>query len=437
MDPFIRVLFWRAVNQLLTLADVLADVIFGWTFTRGTRDERELASSYYDSSAQLATVVAKANFVPNFPLPRNGVYIYRHEKYIDPRTVLENDNIILSHFTKSEAVFGVGDPGKVLNDTEAFPFQCRAIFYSCRQHIRMPISVFHKLSDEMGDPKVKVGIAVMTARSGSTLLSQIMNRVPGTRSLSEPHPIGNLWYLFRDGTIDWEELRRRLRGAIRLLAKTQSGSDVERVIMKLCPYGAPMCEIMKDEFPDATFIFCTRHPLPTLLSYRKVWSVFADSLFGKSGQTWREHGWSLSFPVKKGKYEKVRKLTQSWMQPVNYDQFTSLIYAGAFSCAKEYADIFDQIWLYEDLSGDPAKCVQTLFDNMGVKDAASVGLAAMEKESQNGIFSHKVAQDVDPAVKRAANEIHRDLDLDLDFDCSLPEFRRYLTATFPCYSSVN
>ncbi len=59
MDPFIRVLFWRAVNQLLTLADVLADVIFGWTFTRGTRDERELASSYYDSSAQLASRAGK------------------------------------------------------------------------------------------------------------------------------------------------------------------------------------------------------------------------------------------------------------------------------------------------------------------------------------------------------------------------------------------
>ncbi len=41
-------------------------------------------------------------------------------------------------------------------------------------------------------------------RCGSTLLSQMMNRVPGTRSISEPMATVNVYQLWHAGKIRWK-----------------------------------------------------------------------------------------------------------------------------------------------------------------------------------------------------------------------------------------
>ena len=42
-----------------------------------------------------------------------------------------------------------------------------------------------RLAEEVGDPALPVAMVNMTTRCGSTLLVQMMNRVPGTRAMSE------------------------------------------------------------------------------------------------------------------------------------------------------------------------------------------------------------------------------------------------------------
>ena len=42
-----------------------------------------------------------------------------------------------------------------------------------------------RLAEEVGDPALPVVMVNMTTRCGSTLLVQMMNRVPGTRAMSE------------------------------------------------------------------------------------------------------------------------------------------------------------------------------------------------------------------------------------------------------------
>ncbi len=433
MDPFFKVLFLRAVNSLILFIEVFTDVLLGWTFTRGTREERELARSYYECSAQLVNVLAKANFVPGCPLPRNGVYIYSHKKYIDPKTVLENDNVVLSHFTETEAIFGVGDVDKDIQDTKAFPFLPIGIYYGCKQHIRVSMSTFHRMADEHGVPRVKVGITLMTARSGSTLLNQIMNRVPGTRSLSEPHAVSNLWYLFSDGTIDFEEVRKRARGAVIVLAKTQTNSKVERVFMKLCPFGTPLCGILHEMFPDICFVLSTRHPLPSVISFRKVWAIFSQGLFGLTGQSWRAHGRTMGYPLVKNKYSKVRQLVKSWRQPIDFDEFSAMVYAGSLSSAKEQRHIFKQVIMYEELTKNPSVVVGRLFENMGIREDVSVGLEAMEIDSQNGLYSiQNISKDVLEKTKESARKIYEEFDLALDHDCTVLEFKRYLSEVFLC-----
>lgn len=47
---------------------------------------------------------------------------------------------------------------------------------------RVPV---FRLAEEVGDPALPVVMVNMTTRCGSTLLVQMMNRVPGTRAMSE------------------------------------------------------------------------------------------------------------------------------------------------------------------------------------------------------------------------------------------------------------
>ncbi len=54
----------------------------------------------------------------------------------------------------------------------------------------------------VGDPSVSVAAVGMTARCGSTLLSQMMNRVPGTRSISEPMATVNVYQLREEERIE-------------------------------------------------------------------------------------------------------------------------------------------------------------------------------------------------------------------------------------------
>ncbi len=56
-----------------------------------------------------------------------------------------------------------------------------AIYNLSHRFIVLPIPSFHRLAEECGDPKVTVGFVAMTLRCGSTLISQVMNRVPNTR----------------------------------------------------------------------------------------------------------------------------------------------------------------------------------------------------------------------------------------------------------------
>ncbi len=111
----------------------------------------------------------------------NNYAIFKHVKYVSPSIILESDQICLSHLTEKEAFFAVAKPGEDFYDTAKHPFLPIAIHHLSHRFIVLPISSFHRLAEECGDPKVTVGIIAMTLRCGSTLLSQVMNRVPNTR----------------------------------------------------------------------------------------------------------------------------------------------------------------------------------------------------------------------------------------------------------------
>ncbi len=137
-----------------------------------------------------------------------------------------------------------------------------------RNLLLVPLSSFHRLAEEAGDPRHQVAVFGMTARCGSTLMAQVMNRVPNTRSISEPWALVSLYLMFADGRIDSEEHRALVRSSVRLLAKVEPGSGLERVAIKLTMYSNPQLRTIHELFPDFLYFFTARHPLPSLLSYR-------------------------------------------------------------------------------------------------------------------------------------------------------------------------
>ncbi len=271
MDPAFKVWAIQLANVLIRLVDFALDLLLSWTFSRGTRKERYLARISYEHSAQLVSVVARADFVPTFPMPWNTASIFKHERYISPRKILEDDNICLSHVDEKEAFFVIADQGVNLYDTSRFPFMSIGMYQSCPQYIRLPLSSFHRLAEEVGNPTVKLGVCAITARCGSTLLSQVMNLAPGTRSLAEPLVFPCIWFLFYWGKIDREEQRQLLRSSVRILLKTNKKSDFDRVFLKLDGFSNQHLGILHELFPEATFILSTRHPVPSIKSFR--WKI--------------------------------------------------------------------------------------------------------------------------------------------------------------------
>ena len=135
----------------------------------------------------------------------------------------------------------------------------------------MPHSSFNRLAAEIGDPQDRrVTFVNMTARCGSTLLTQVMAHTPKTRSMSEPWSFVHIHRHFRCGLISMPEYKRLVRSVVRLLCKREHGREVEHIFMKTTTAMSPVFPMLKELFPDAKFIFNTRNFKPTFESMMQL-----------------------------------------------------------------------------------------------------------------------------------------------------------------------
>ena len=76
------------------MVDKLIDIITGYSFIHGSKEERDLAKNSFENSAHFVTIagrfthdIATGGFLKSFLL--------RHIKYGDPRIILKQDNITI------------------------------------------------------------------------------------------------------------------------------------------------------------------------------------------------------------------------------------------------------------------------------------------------------------------------------------------------------
>lgn len=104
-------------RAFVTCIDLFLDLLFGYTIQYGSREER-LQSKEYEHSAQVVSLMGRGTYsvILNHQLHN---FVWRHERYVHPRYVLERDNITLMGVTSTHAFFCVSDPDFDIYETKA------------------------------------------------------------------------------------------------------------------------------------------------------------------------------------------------------------------------------------------------------------------------------------------------------------------------------
>ena len=112
------VFYWimRTFKAGITLLDLLLDIGLGYTIQHGTREERS-NSERYEYSAQVVNLLGRGTYSPLQPHQLNN-FVWRHEKYVHPKYVLNHDNITLMSVTPSHVFFCVSDQHVDIFDTK-------------------------------------------------------------------------------------------------------------------------------------------------------------------------------------------------------------------------------------------------------------------------------------------------------------------------------
>ena len=278
------IIFWL-LKTIVTIAERIIDLLTGWSLFHGSVEERK-KSEIFGHSAHVMTVIAKGRY-SSIVTHTDSHFFCQHKEYVNPIKILERKDIFMFGVTQAHAMFAVIDPTVNLYNTTEHPFIFMDFFNHTKELILLPLKHAHHLADKAGDPKVKVCLVGMTARCGSTLIAQAVNRVPRTRVMCEPWTFTNLHRMRKEGAITEEENKRILKTIMRLMCKVEPGSDIDAILIKCAGFVGPQINIVKEIMPDCALLFSTRHPKKSMESYMKLFLHENDNgLSSKLFQGW-------------------------------------------------------------------------------------------------------------------------------------------------------
>ncbi len=114
----------------------------------------------------------------------------------------------------------------------------------------------------------------MTARCGSTLVGQMLSRVPEVRVISEPWVFMHIHGFYVQRLISLPQYQRLLKSALRLQCKRERHTCTH-LFIKMSNFASPAFPILKQLFPDIQQ--ANYHLLDLLFSIKNIVLLF-DSL---------------------------------------------------------------------------------------------------------------------------------------------------------------
>jgi hypothetical protein len=187
-------------------------------------------------------------------------FLLTHDAWVDPEYVL-SDTVTLYYMTKDEAVFVECPADVIVSSSTSAPFLRQAQFQKAQNVLIMPLSVFHKLAEKIGDPKGQIVFISNTARCGSTLLTQIFEETKRSVAFSEPDCMNALSVV--EGKVSKEEYDRIILNSVRVMCKPcKFVPDCLCYVIKLTSPTMLYTPYLMEKFPNSKTVFMYRNGLP-------------------------------------------------------------------------------------------------------------------------------------------------------------------------------
>ena len=254
----------------------------------------------------------------------------------------------------------------------------------------------------------------------------MLGRLPTTRILSEPWPLTHLTEMSQEGWISQDELGDLVKSGCRLLFKREPGSDVKHMVLKLPPMCGDLFEHFHKLVPQFNLILNTRHPVPTLQSFNKIFSnMNGGTIHQRWGFFWRMSHRATPFP-KDPYYRRLREQYWSWFPEDGNNKMLVMNSASIYVAYKRAKDIYKAVVLYEELKEDPRKVMGGVFKALDLpEDQLDLALAAMEVDSQNGMLASRGVDEkfiLSEREKDGVDRVFKDFKVPISTRMSTEEF---------------
>ena len=306
--------------------------------------------------------------------------------YVDQDYVLK-PTVSLYALTKNEATFVETPPGIDIYSSDVSSFVNAAQFDHSVNVIKMPISGFHTLAEKIGNPSMSTVWLSQTGRCGSTLLGQILEKVPGTLVISEPDAPAHIDCMWQEKTISESEMNQLVISVVRILYKPYPGAS--KICIKTRGTCISMMRPISKLFPDINQIFMYRNCKETVSSFL---ALLSSVPFTRFGRVCLDSEWlTVVKPYFKQKTEVhfIRTLTESKDATIakvfNSVTMFTYMWANYMLIARDAIEHDNNILpvKYEDLIKEKVDTCTKIFQTLGIDiDNIDAALAAFDKDSQ-------------------------------------------------------
>lgn len=205
----------------------------------------------------------------------------RHESFQDPDVLLRHPSVRLYCIGRTHAVFvQLGSSDAEL--AHAHPFYYAAQFRDAQKVIVVPIEDFHRVAKAIGMPRPlseaqnatddeAVGDVIMlysTGRCGSTLLTQMLESLPNTLSLSEVDSFSTITTL----AVPDEERERLVVSALAFEARRLAAANCDRLMIKLRSQCTPQATFVGRNCPTVRLLYLYRHAHKVVASFENTFA---------------------------------------------------------------------------------------------------------------------------------------------------------------------
>jgi hypothetical protein len=268
-------------------------------------------------------------------------------------------------------------------DLSTAPFVYSTQYEQAQRLIAVPYDRFRELARQL-PPVERLILIYISGRSGSTLLSHVLNEFEGVLSLSEPD-VANQFVHLRDldGSRD-AELRDLLDCTVRMLAKPTPFKTPNTFALKFRSETLQVMDLYQAAFPQAKNLYLYRDAIGFAASFYRVFmkAGFADH--------WSRREFVAAYSaMMRYDFERLAALVDPDVETLSTPQQLAIWWLAIMEwyLAQHTRGIPVQAVRYADLTAHREQVVTSILEYCGLPtDQVAKSLQAFERDSQAGTF---------------------------------------------------